>query len=327
MKKILHDRFGRKIEYLRLSVTDRCDMKCDYCRIDSFKDYSEKESWLNFDEIERIVRAFVELGVGHVRLTGGEPLLRKNIDHLAQRLSSIDQLTDLSLSTNCSRIESMADRLYRSGVQRLNVSLDTLNPDTFYQITKSDLSSVLTGLQAAKKVGFDPIRINTVVMRGVNDTEIEQILDYCSENSFTLRLIETMPMGQAGQDSTRRYIDLQEIKKSLQKKYNLIPIVLPGGGPARYYHIADSDIKIGFITPLSQHFCDTCNRIRLTVDGILHTCLGQEHEYPLRDIIRHGVSDKELKQHIMQAIALKPEKHEFKENPTISVRSMTRTGG
>jgi len=327
MKNILYDSYRRKIDYLRLSVTDRCDMKCDYCRVDGAMDYSEPDDWLRFDEIERIVKAFVALGVKHVRLTGGEPLLRKNIDQLAARLASLDGLDDLSLSTNCSRMQQMAGRLFKAGVNRLNVSLDTLDPHLFNKITQGNLKHVLKGIDSAKQAGFDPIRINTVVMRDINDLEIERILEYCAEREFTLRLIETMPMGYSRGDGQDRYISLQTIKQRLEKHYQLISVLLPGGGPAKYYQLENTNTKIGFITPLSQHFCETCNRLRLTTDGILHLCLGQEHQYSLRDIMRNGVSDDELQQHILQAVSLKPERHEFNSKPWTIMRSMTRTGG
>ncbi len=323
----LTDPFGRHINYLRLSVTDRCDLRCSYCMPQGFKGFEEPEHWLTFDEIERVVRAFTELGIRHVRLTGGEPLVRRDLPKLAASLSALPGLADLSLSSNCTRMEKLAPALAAAGVQRLNVSLDSLEPDTFRQITGGRLGKVLRGIEAAQAEGLSPIRVNTVVMHGVNDAEVEDILDYCAARGFTLRLIETMPMGSTGRAALERYVDLQTIRQRIEQRYDLIPDVLPGGGPARYYRLGGSDTRLGFITPISQHFCETCNRVRLTVDGTLHMCLGQEHSYPLRDLLRAGISNGDLKAHLLQAIALKPERHEFREKPEQVVRFMSMTGG
>ena len=323
----LTDPFGRRINYLRLSVTDRCDLRCSYCMPQGFKGFEEPEHWLTFDEIERVVRAFTELGIRHVRLTGGEPLVRRDLPTLAAHLSALPGLADLSLSSNCTRMEKLAPALAAAGVQRLNVSLDSLEPDTFRQITGGRLDKVLRGIAAAQAAGLSPIRVNTVVMHGVNDAQVEDILDYCAARGFTLRLIETMPMGSTGRAALERYVDLQTIRQRLEQRYDLLPDVLPGGGPARYYRLGGSDTRLGFITPISQHFCETCNRVRLTVDGTLHMCLGQEHSYPLRDLLRAGVSNDDLKAHLLQAIALKPERHEFREKPEQVVRFMSMTGG
>jgi len=323
----LQDSFGREIDYLRLSVTDRCDLRCSYCMPKGFKGYAEPDDWLTFDEIERVVRAFTELGVHRVRLTGGEPLVRRNLADLAGRLAALPGLADLSLSSNCTRMDQLAGPLFEAGVGRLNVSLDSLRADVFERITAGKLDKVLRGIEAAHAAGFNPIRLNTVVMRGVNDEDIESILEFCAERGFTLRLIETMPMGATGRAALDQFIDLQHIKQRLEQSFELIPDVLPGGGPARYYRLAGSETRIGFITPLSQHFCATCNRVRLTVDGTLHMCLGQEHNYPLRDLLRAGATGDELKSHLLQAIALKPEKHEFREKPEKVIRFMSMTGG
>lgn len=323
----LTDPFGRRIEYLRLSVTDRCDLRCSYCLPKGFKGFEEPEHWLRFDELERVVRAFTALGVRHLRLTGGEPLVRRDLPLLAERLSALPGLEDLAISSNCTRMETLAEPLHRAGVQRLNLSLDSLRPEVFQQVTGGKLDQVLRGIEAARRAGFWPIRVNTVVMRGVNDDEIEDILAYCAERGFTLRLIETMPMGSTGRAALDQYIDLQVVKRRLEERYELIRDVLPGGGPARYYRVGGTDIRIGFITPISQHFCETCNRVRLTVDGTLYLCLGQENSYPLRPLLRAGMSDADLVEHLRRAIALKPERHEFRERPEKVVRFMSATGG
>ena len=282
----LTDPFGRRIDYLRLSVTDRCDLRCGYCLPKGFKGFEEPAHWLTFEEIERVVAAFTALGVHRVRLTGGEPLMRRGLPELAECLSALPGLDDLSLSSNATQLESLAAPLARAGVRRLNVSLDSLNPEVFRHVTGGDLARVLRGIAAARDAGMEPIRVNTVVMRGVNDAEIEDILDYCAARGFTLRLIEAMPMGATGQAAVDAFGDLEPIKRRLEQRFELIADILPGGGPARYYRVAGTETRLGFITPLSQHFCATCNRVRLTVEGTLYLCLGQDHRYPLRDLLR-----------------------------------------
>jgi GTP 3',8-cyclase len=324
----LTDTFGRRIEYLRLSVTDRCDLRCRYCLPSDFRGFAAPAHWLDIDEIERLVRAFVSLGVQRVRLTGGEPLVRQDLPLLAERLGALPGLDDLSLSTNAVRLEALAQPLFHAGVKRLNISLDSLRPTTFKQITGGRLTAVLAGIEAARQAGFSPIRINTVVMRGVNDDEIEDLLWFCAERGFTLRLIETMPMGSAGQAAALSgYVDLQQIKQRLEQRIELIPDLLPGGGPARYFRLAGSATRIGFITPNSQHFCQTCNRVRVTVDGTLCLCLGQEHNVPLRPFLREQRDDRMLIEQIRRAIAQKPERHSFREQPTTVNRPMAITGG
>lgn len=323
----LIDPAGRQIKYLRVSVTDRCDLRCSYCIPKGFKDFQEPEDWLDFDEMTRVIAAFARLGATQVRLTGGEPLVRNNFPELVHKITSIPELSDLSLSTNATRLSKQATQLKQAGIERINVSLDTLNPEKFKSITQGKLQKVLDGLQAAKEAGIQPIKINMVVMKDVNDDEVEDMVNYCIENEFTLRFIETMPMGDTGRDATNQYLSLQIVKQQLAEKFELIPTQMRGAGPARYYNIAKTKINIGFITPISQHFCETCNRVRLTVDGTLYLCLGQEHSYPLREHLRSGISDTELEQHIIKAIALKPENHEFSENPRKLVRFMSQTGG
>lgn len=326
-EQTLTDPFGRRIAYLRLSVTDRCDLRCGYCLPKGFKGFEEPEHWLTFEEIGRVVAAFTALGVRHVRITGGEPLVRRNLPDLAERLSALPGLDDLSISSNCTRMDALAEPLYRAGVRRLNVSLDSLRPEVFKEVTGGDLDKVLRGIAAAREVGFAPIRVNTVVLRGVNDEEIEDILGYCAEHDFTLRLIETMPMGTTGRGAREQYLDLQTVRRRLEQRFELIPDILPGGGPARYYRVGATETRIGFITPISQHFCETCNRVRLTVDGTLYLCLGQDNSYALRPLLRDGIGEADLIAHLRSAIALKPERHEFKERPEKIIRFMSATGG
>jgi cyclic pyranopterin phosphate synthase len=327
MAPTLTDPFGRNIEYVRLSVTDRCDLRCFYCMPEGFTDFETPDHWLTFDEIERVIAAFGRLGVNRVRVTGGEPLVRKELPELTARLSALPGIDDLSLSTNAVQLAKHSEALHTGGVQRLNVSLDTLRPERFKAITKGKLEKVLDGLMKAKADGFTPIKINMVVMKGVNDDEVEEMVDFCLEHGFTLRFIETMPMGDTGRDASDQFIDLQTIKQRLMQRFELVPGVMPGGGPARYMQVAGTDLNIGFITPMSQHFCETCNRVRLSVDGTLYMCLGQEHNYKLRPLLRAGISDEGLEQAIIEAIALKPERHEFSDKPEQIVRFMSMTGG
>jgi GTP 3',8-cyclase len=323
----LIDPFNRTIEYVRLSVTDKCNLRCFYCLPEGHHDFEQPDHWLSYDEIERVINAFAELGVGRVRITGGEPLVRKNLHQLATRLNALAGIEDLSLSTNAVLLEKHAQALFDAGVKRINVSLDSLRPERFKRITGGELAPVLHGLQAAREAGFAPVKINMVAMKGINDDEFEAMVEFCLENDFTLRLIETMPIGSTGVRASDHYINLQTVKQKLNERYDLIPGVMPGGGPARYVQVNNTNLRIGFITPISQHFCETCNRVRLSVDGTLYLCLGQEDKMELRPLLRDGISDDELKQAIIHAIALKPEKHEFRDKPGQVVRFMSMTGG
>ena len=328
MRPRLVDPFGRAIEYLRLSVTDRCDLRCSYCLPKGFDGFAEPEAWLRFDEIERVVGAFVRLGVRRVRITGGEPLVRRNLPELAARLAALPGLEDLSLSTNAVRLARLAVPLRAAGIRRLNVSLDSLDPARYAEITGGGkLEKALAGLEAARAAGFEPIKINMVVMRGVNDDEVERMVEFCAAGGYTLRLIETMPMGATGQAASRRYVSLDELRRRLAARYELLPATMPGGGPARYVRLAGTDLRIGFITPISRHFCATCNRVRLSAEGICYLCLGQEHSYDFRRLLRAGASDAELEAAVREAIGRKPERHHFRERPGQVVRFMSQTGG
>jgi cyclic pyranopterin phosphate synthase len=326
-RAMLMDRFGRTIEYIRLSVTDRCDLRCSYCMPKGFKGFEEPENWLTFDEIERVIGAFTRLGTRRVRLTGGEPLLRRNLSQLAGRLSALPGLDDLSLSTNATQLHKHAQALHDAGVRRLNISLDSLRRDCVSELTGSDsLPRVMEGLMAAKEAGFAPIKINMVAMKGINDGDIEAMVTFCIEHGFVLRMIEAMPMGDTGRSA--HFLDLQPVLARLQQQFGLVPQAADlGGGPARYWSTPDGRFTLGLITPISQHFCATCNRVRLSVDGTLYMCLGQEERFELRPLLRAGCSDAELEAAIRAAIELKPEKHEFKERPGKIVRIMSMTGG
>lgn len=327
MPKLI-DSFHRPIEYIRLSVTDRCDLRCNYCMPKDFHDFEDQEHILSFEEITRVIGIFGTLGVKRVRLTGGEPLVRKDLPELAAMLSALPGIEDLSLSTNAVRLAKHAEALARAGISRINVSLDSLRPERFKAITSGKLDKVIDGLMAAKQAGFQPIKLNMVAMRGVNDDEFTDMVDFCLEHDFTLRFIETMPIGDSGRNAAADcYLDLQTVKQQLAERYELIPGVMAGGGPANYMQVVGTQLRIGFITPISQHFCDTCNRVRLSADGTLYLCLGQDDKLELRPLLRQGISDDGLREAILGAIARKPEKHEFREKPSQLVRIMSMTGG
>jgi cyclic pyranopterin phosphate synthase len=293
---------------------------------EGFKDFEEPEDWLTFDEVERVVAAFGRLGVKRVRLTGGEPLLRRNLPDLAARISALPGIDDLSLSTNATQLDKHAVALKRAGVKRINVSLDSLQPERVEKINgRPVLDKILAGLMAGKAAGFAPIKINMVAMQGENDDEIDDMVAFCLEHGFVLRMIEAMPMGDTGRNA--HYLDLQPVKQRLQERFGLVEAVMPGGGPARYLRAPDGKFSVGFITPMSQHFCGTCNRVRLSVDGTLYMCLGQEEKFELRPLLRAGASDTEIETAIRAAIELKPERHEFKEAPQKILRFMSMTGG
>lgn len=324
---MLRDRFGRSIEYLRLSVTDRCDLRCTYCLPKGFKGFEEPKHWLSFDEIERLLAAFARLGTSRIRLTGGEPLLRRKLPELAARIAGLPGIRDLSLSTNATRLHRYAAELKAAGVSRINVSLDSLDRACIEKITGSDsLGKIMDGIMAGQAAGFAPIKINMVAMRGVNEDEIDDMVAFCIEHGFILRLIEAMPMGATGRNTG--FLDLGPIQSRLQQKFNLHPQASElGGGPARYLASADGGASIGFITPMSQHFCASCNRVRLAVDGTLYLCLGQEEKFEFRPLLRAGASDAELEAAIRAAIELKPQQHEFREQADKVIRFMAQTGG
>lgn len=323
---VLTDQFGRRIDYLRLSVTDRCDLRCSYCIPEGFTGFEEPGHWLNFDEVERLVGAFARLGVSRIRLTGGEPLLRRDIAGLAGRIAALPGVHDLSLSTNATQLDKHAQALKAAGVTRLNVSLDSLQQARVEKINGRDvLAKVMAGLAAAQDAGFAPIKLNMVALAGTNDDEIDEMVAFCMQRGFVLRLIEAMPMGDTGRNA--EYLDLQPVKERLRKEFDLVETVLHGAGPARYLGTADGRFNVGFITPISQHFCQTCNRIRIAVDGTAYMCLGQEEKFEFRPLLRSGCSDAELDDAILEAINRKPERHEFNEAPQKVLRFMSMTGG
>lgn len=328
MKNTLKDGCGRTIEYVRLSVIDRCDLRCFYCIPKGFHEFAMRDEWLSDDEIVRLMGIFTNMGARRVRLTGGEPLLRKHLPKLAGRLRQLPGLEDLSLSTNATQLRDQARDLRQAGVTRLNVSLDSLRPDRFREITGGgELAPVLAGLQAAREAGFAPLKINMVVMKDRNEDEVGDMVRYCLDNDFTLRFIEAMPIGDTGRAANRDWVDLTTVKERLSRQFTLLPGIMPGGGPARYVQVAGSELRIGFITPLSRHFCDTCNRVRVSVEGDLILCLGREDRVSLRDPLRAGATDEEIQTLIRAALADKPKQHDFIGDPGQVARIMAQTGG
>ncbi|QNM95150.1 GTP 3',8-cyclase MoaA [Chitinimonas koreensis] len=324
---VLIDPYRRRIDYLRVSVTDRCDLRCTYCLPKGFKGYEEPANWLSHAEMARLVGLFVRLGVRKVRLTGGEPLLRRGVTGLAAALAALPGLDDLSLSSNGTRLAQHAAALKAAGVRRLNVSLDTLDPGCFARITGRDcLADVLAGLAAAKAAGFAPIKLNMVVQAGVNEDDVVRMAGFALEHGFVLRLIEPMPVGDTGRAA--RGIDLSAFGLRLAERFGLLPEIKgQGAGPARYWVAPAGGMSLGVITPMSQHFCAACNRVRLGVDGTLYLCLGQDDRVPLGALMRAGADDGELTAAILAGIAAKPERHDFGSQPAKIVRFMAQTGG
>lgn len=323
---MLIDACGRRIDYLRLSVTDRCDLRCAYCMPPEFDDYEIPDHWLTFSEIVRICRIFIDLGVSRVRITGGEPLVRSRVGDLIQDIGQLPGLSDLSLSTNGTRLKQFAPKLLASGVTRLNVSLDTLSRSRFLTLTRRDaLHDVLAGLDVVRESGFRLIKINMVWLPEFNGDELDAMIEYCMKRSFVLRLIENMPMG----DTARRLgsSSLQPLIVQLRERFHLVDHIVAGGGPARYLATPDRSFSVGFITPMSQHFCEACNRVRLSVTGTLHLCLGQNDRLELLPLLRGGSTDQEIADQIRAAVMQKPLSHEFQTTPKKIVRFMASTGG
>jgi len=326
----LIDRFGRHIDYVRISVTDRCDFRCVYCMAEEMT-FLPRQQVLSLEEIYQIARAFTELGVRKLRLTGGEPLVRRNVMTLIEQLGQLDGLEELLLTTNGSQLEKLAVPLRDAGVTRINISLDSLDADRFHQMTRTgNLDKVKRGIEAAVKAGFKSLRINSVILKGRNDHEVMDLLEYAMSLGINIAFIEEMPLGEISDHArTETMVSNEEIRNIIQERYDLAPVDMTTAGPSRYYSIASHDSRVGFISPVSHNFCDTCNRVRLTVEGRLLLCLGNEHSMDLRKVIRENPGNTDiLKQHIVQAMDLKPQKHYFydKDEPQL-VRFMNMTGG
>jgi cyclic pyranopterin phosphate synthase len=309
----LVDPFGRTIDYLRVSVTDRCDFRCVYCMSEHMT-FLPKAEVLSLEEIDRVASAFVRRGTRKLRLTGGEPLVRRGIMDLVRGLSrhlAMGALDELTLTTNGSQLGRFADELATAGVRRVNVSLDTLDPEKFARITRwGRLSQVLEGIAAAKAAGLH-VKINMVALAGLNDDEFERMLDWCGREGHDLVLIETMPLGEIDEDRTDRYLPLSRVRAALEENYTLGHLPDRTGGPARYVRVRETGQRLGFITPLTHNFCESCNRVRLTATGMLYMCLGQEDSADLRAVVRRTPSDRDLDDAIAAAIARKPKGHDF----------------
>lgn len=329
----LTDQFGRKITYLRLSVTDRCDLRCRYCMAENMV-FLPKNEVLSLEELLDLSKAFIARGVRRIRLTGGEPLVRKNILWLFNELGKELQhgaLDEITLTTNGTQLAQMAGPLYRAGVRRINVSLDTLDPEKFLSISRRDrLDTVLAGIKAAREAGIK-IKINTVAMRGFNEGEIPDLVNWAASNDFDITLIETMPLGDVADSREHRYLPLTEVKHRLELHLALIPSHHRTGGPARYFDIKGHTAKLGLITPLTNNFCDGCNRVRVTCTGRIYMCLGQDDHVDLRAALRSGMPDANLNAALDKAMGLKPRGHDFAISEGEMVgkvsRHMSQTGG
>jgi cyclic pyranopterin phosphate synthase len=328
----LIDGFGRTVTYLRLSVTDRCDLRCVYCMAEHMT-FLPKAEVLTLEELERLASAFVGLGVKKLRITGGEPLVRKGVINLFERLSRhlrSGALSELTLTTNGTRLAEFAGQLAAIGVERINVSLDTLKPDLFRTLTRGgDLQKVVAGLDAAQAAGLK-VKINAVALKGDNAAEIPELIRWAHGRGLDMTLIETMPMGEVEVDRTDEFISLGQVRRELESFWTLKDIPLSTGGPARYVEVAETGGRLGFITPLSHNFCEACNRVRLTCTGTLHTCLGREDATDLRAVLRAGASDAELVAAIREGVDAKPKGHDFqiaRDAAPAVARHMSTTGG
>ena len=325
----LVDRFGRRVEYVRLSVTDRCDFRCVYCMAEEMQ-FLPRNEVLSLEELYQVSRAFVELGVNKIRLTGGEPLVRKGILGLIEQLGQLP--AELLITTNGSQLPVMANDLKRLGVDRLNISLDSLQADKFKRLTRTGkLNQVLEGIDAAIAAGFERIKLNAVVLKGRNDDEVLDLVEFARHKGVDITFIEEMPLGAITEhDREESYCSSDELHQIISQRYDLIDSTEKTGGPSHYYRMPDSNSRVGFISPHSHNFCSECNRVRMTVEGRLLLCLGNEHSMDLRQVMRdHPDNIEVLKQHMIQAMDLKPEQHHFdlsEEQPQI-VRFMNMTGG
>lgn len=327
------DPFGRTVSYLRVSVTDRCNYRCSYCMAEDMTFLPRKEL-LSLEELDRLCSVFVGLGVRKLRITGGEPLVRRDILSLFRNLSrhlDSGDLDELTLTTNGTLLEKYAADLAACGVRRINVSLDTLDPRRFQELTrKGELAPVLAGIAAADKAGLQ-IKINAVALRGVNDQELPHMVAWCGDRGYDLSLIESMPMGEIGELRADHFMTLDEARRTIEQRFQLLPSDYRTGGPAHYMRVAETGGRVGFITPFSHNFCEACNRVRLTCTGTLYLCLGQDDAADLRAPLRAGQSDEAVRDAILEAIARKPKGHDFDEQRLADgaqvVRFMSHTGG
>ncbi|MCB1714631.1 MAG: GTP 3',8-cyclase MoaA [Candidatus Competibacteraceae bacterium] len=326
----LIDRFQRRVTYVRLSVTDRCDFRCVYCMAEDMT-FLPRAKVLTLEELAQVGRAFTELGVNKIRLTGGEPLVRNNVMWLFEQLGALPGLQELVLTTNGSQLPRYAQGLRDAGVKRINISLDSLRPDRFKKLTRvGELDKVLAGIKAAQQAGFESIKINAVILKNRNDDEVVDLARFALDQGMDISYIEEMPLGEIGDhDRAESYYSSDQIRQDLARHFELIPTTESTGGPSKYFRIPDTNSRIGFISPHSHNFCSTCNRVRVTAEGRLLLCLGQEHSVDLRQIMRAHPNDlTTLKQALIKSMDIKPEGHEFdlQAKPLI-FRHMSVTGG
>ena len=328
-QKALVDQFGRTITYVRISVTDRCDFRCVYCMSEEME-FLPREQVLSLEEIARIARIFRELGVEKIRLTGGEPLVRKGIVKLVEDIGGLG-LNDLAMTTNGSQLPHMAHDLKAAGMDRLNISLDSLDADKFRSITRTgELNKVIRGIDTAVDAGFEGIKLNSVIMKNRNDHEVLNLVEFARSRGIDISFIEEMPLGEIS-DHTRdeTFCSSDEVREIIEQRYDLIPSTADTGGPSRYFRMPDSPSKIGFISPHTHNFCGDCNRVRLTVEGRLLLCLGNEHSKDLKELMRrYPEDDAPVRDAIISAMDLKPREHHFTTDGDVQIlRFMNMTGG
>lgn len=326
----LIDRFGRHVNYVRISVTDRCDFRCVYC-MDEVMTFMPRARLLTLEELALLGQAFTELGVTKIRITGGEPLVRNNILWLFEQLGALAGLNELVLTTNGSQLPRYAENLQAAGAKRINISLDTLDADRFKKLTRvGELSKVMAGIRAAQQAGFERIKLNAVILKHRNHDEVVDLARFALDNGMDISYIEEMPLGTIrDHDRFEAYYSSDQILQDLSRQFELIPTTETTGGPSKYYQVAGYQNRIGFISPHSHNFCDTCNRVRVTAEGRLLLCLGQEHSMDLRRIMRAHPNDLDiLKKALIDSMQIKPKGHEFdlQAKPVI-FRHMSVTGG
>ncbi len=326
----LIDPFGRQVTYVRISVTDRCDFRCVYCMSEEMT-FLPRAQVLTLEELAAIGRAFTELGVNKIRVTGGEPLVRRNVISLFKELGKLEGLRELVLTTNGSQLPRLAEPLREAGVRRLNISLDTLEPELFRRITRvGDLAKVLRGIEAAQAAGFDGLKINSVILKNRNHHEIVNLVQFAVDRDMDITFIEEMPLGVIGDhDRAEAYYSSDEVRRDIEERFTIIPTAESTGGPARYFRVTGTNSRVGFISPHSHNFCESCNRVRVTVEGRLLLCLGQEHSVDLRRVLRaHPGNPEPLRRAIQDSMAIKPKGHDFDlSRQEVILRHMSVTGG
>jgi cyclic pyranopterin phosphate synthase len=325
--KAMIDGFGRRIDYVRLSITDRCDLRCRYCMSEKMQ-FVPRSELLTIEELAQLSELLVCRGVRRIRLTGGEPLVRRGVLDLVALLGDRvgNGLEEVTMTTNATQLAGVADALFEAGMRRINISLDSRDAYRFRAITRrGDLTKVMAGIAAAKAAGL-AIKINMVALQGLNGDEIGDMLAWCGDQGFTLSLIETMPLGEVDEDRTDRYLPLDDVKRELEQRFTLIPTLHRTGGPSRYFEVKETGGRLGFITPLSNNFCAGCNRVRITATGTIYGCLGHDQKVELRDLIRSG-GPMAIDRALDELIAGKPQRHAFDIREAAVARHMNVTGG